>query len=152
MNRAYRGLQGLLWFISASHVVLGGAIILSEQLQRYVADLYGVSVELEPQLCYILRPLGAFMVALGVIAGAAALRPLRHRTIIWALAGLFVVRVLQRIVFREEIGELFGISNAKLITASVFFGILAILLIVLLQLAARTEPHTTSSTEHTIGT
>ncbi|MCA9253741.1 MAG: hypothetical protein KDA54_21645 [Phycisphaerales bacterium] len=139
MNSAYRSLQVLLWFISASHVALGAAIALSERLQGFMATLYGVTLEIEPQMQYMLRPLGAFMMALGVAAGAAALRPLRHQPIIWGFVGLFVVRVFQRIVFHDLIAERFGISSSKLITASAFFGILALLLILFLRLAVRAD-------------
>jgi hypothetical protein len=145
MNLAYRSLQVLLWFISASHVVLGGAIMISERLQGFIATLYGASVEIEPQLQYMLRPLGAFMLALGIAAGAAAMRPLRYQPIVWAFVVLFGLRVIQRLVFRDLISERFGITNSKLIGASVFFGILAVLLIVLLRSAARIESPKTSS-------
>ena len=114
-------LQGFLWFICAVHVLVGVGINFSTDFIYLVASAYGAQVDLTPQLVTILHPLGAFMFMLGVFAGVAALDPLRYRPIVYGFSALFVIRSLQRVIFKHQIEDALGIGPWKNITSIVFF-------------------------------
>jgi hypothetical protein len=129
----YRILQGLLWFAAASHIVIGGGIMFSDDFQRALAPLYGAEVNWTAQFTYILRPLGAFMFVFGILIAAAALDPLRHRAIVYGLCGVLSLRVLQRVLFYREVQEGFGINLGWYLAMGGFFLAMAIAIVLLLQ-------------------
>lgn len=131
-------LQAVLWMVCAFHVAMGAGLNLSTDFVEPAAKIYGADVdEWSPQFLYIVRPLGVFMLALGVLAGAAALDPVKHRVTIYVFAGIFIIRALQRIVFSAEIHDTFGIAGERNIGNMIFFFALAAVLIVLDQLTHR---------------
>jgi hypothetical protein len=133
-------LQVMMWFVCATHLVIGLGVNVSPQFVDTAARMYGA----EPrawslEFLHILKPLGAFMIALGAVATLAALDPQRYRPIIYVFAGLFVLRAVHRLLFSQEIANAFGISSERSMSNMVFFFALAAVLIVLDQLANRTE-------------
>jgi hypothetical protein len=105
----------------------------------FVAGLYGAEVNWTPEFTYILKPLGAFMFALGLICIGAARKPLQNRVIIYSFVTLFVIRSLQRLVFGQEISEVFSIEVSRNMGNMVFFLALAASLVIFERMA-RAEP------------
>ncbi len=139
-------LQAMLWMVCAFHVAMGvGLNLPGDEVVNGAARMYGAGVaEWSPQFLYILRPLGVFMLALGVFAGAAALDPLRHRLTIFVFAGIFIARALQRLMFGDEVTEIFGIDSGRNMGNMVFFVGLAAILIVLDWLVRSSSPRAKS--------
>ena len=135
-------LKVVLWFVCLSHIGLGASIMISGTLQQKAAGLYGAQVDWQPQFVYILRPLGAFMLMLGVIGIAAARNPLRYSVIGYAFVVLLLIRVTQRVVFRGDIEQAFQIAQSRNLVNAGFFLLIAVVLAVLLHLAARREAPT----------
>ena len=128
-------LQLTLWFICAFHLFTGAGLIFSEGFVETAAKMYGAEqAEWNGQFLYILRPLGVFMVALSVFAAAAAKSPAKYRLTIYVFAGIFFLRALQRILFGEEITQLFGIDSGRNTANMVFFFVFGGFLIALDQL------------------
>ena len=128
----------MMWMVCAFHVLTGAGLNLSSDFVNTAANWYGAEVtQWSPQFRYILRPLGVFMVALGVLAAVAALKPLQNRTTIYVFAGIFIVRALHRLVWGQEISDIFGIASSRNVSNMIFFFALAAVLIVLDQLAHR---------------
>lgn len=136
---ALRLLQGLLWFVCLGHVVIGSGAFASADFQRNLAPLYGAEVVWTEQLTYTLRMLGAFMLVLGLLAGVAALDPLRWRPIVYGLSGVMTLRFVQRVLFYREAVEGFHLNPTWYFTLGGFFLALAFALLVLLQLARRPD-------------
>lgn len=132
-----RLLQGLLAFAGVCHLAIGGGIMLSPAFQDWAAKLYGATVDWTPPLRYILRPLGAFMVALGGLGVAAAFDPLAHPEIVYAFVALLLIRDVQRLLLRRELYAAFRISPRKNLITGGFFLAIAVGLVALLQLASR---------------
>jgi hypothetical protein len=128
-----RVLQGLLAYVCLSHIVIGAGAMLSPGFQRWMADLYGVQAELSPQVVYLARPLGAFMLVLGLMGLAAVRDPVRYRVLVYGFAGVLLLRDLQRLAHQQEITEVFGISQGWNLAVGAFFLALAVGLVVLLQ-------------------
>jgi hypothetical protein len=124
-------LQGLLCFVCAAHVVIGVGVNLAPGFPPLIAGIYGATVDWTPQFTYILKPLGAFMLTVGLLAGIAATDPVRHQAVVYAVALLFVIRSAQRVVFADETFRAFGITLARDVAVASFFLALALVLVVL---------------------
>ncbi len=132
-------LQLVMGMVCAFHVIMGICLNFSTAMVDQAARLYGAEVAegWSPQFLYILRPLGVFMLALGVFAALAAMNPRAHRTTIYVFAGVFVVRALHRVIFSSELSEVFGIASGRNAGNIAFFLGLAAVLILLDQLVHR---------------
>jgi hypothetical protein len=133
----FRLLQALLWFASLSHIIIGACLMLSPELQRPVAALYGAEVDWTVQFTYILRPLGAFMFVLGLLLAVAALDPWKHRLIVYGLCGVLFLRALQRLLLRQDIQDAFRVSPGRDLGMAGFFVAEAVVILVLLHRAGK---------------
>jgi hypothetical protein len=86
-----------------------------------MASYYGATVDWTPEFVYFVKPLGAFMFVLGVLAVVAARDPVGNRWVVYGFVVLFTIRGLQRIVFQEEIANAFAISGGRNIGNAIFF-------------------------------
>jgi hypothetical protein len=124
-------LQALLCFVCAAHVVIGLGVNLAPGFPPIMAGIYGATVDWTPQFTYILKPLGAFMLTVGLLAGLAATDPVRYSAVVSAVAVLFVIRSAQRLVFADESMRAFGITLARDVVVASLFLALALVLVVL---------------------
>jgi hypothetical protein len=132
---AYVALRVLLAYVCLSHVILGGLGFLFPPdpiALRIIKATYGATVVLTPQLIHVIRMLGAFMIAIGFLAGLAFTNPFRNRAIIWGIILLLILRVSQRFIFAAEIQEAFGVTSGRLVLQAVFFLAIALGLLLLL--------------------
>jgi hypothetical protein len=135
-----RVLKVLLWLVCGSHLALGIAGVLSPTWAVEAARLfYGANLELTPVVVHLLRILGAYMIAMGLLGGVAALDPQKNRPFIIAIAILLAIRVLQRLLHAEAIQSNFGISDLRIWFQSGYFAALAA---ALLYLMPKREPTT----------
>ena len=126
-------LRALLALVCASHLCIGlGLLLGGETAVQFLAKGYGATEGLDaPSFLYSLKPLGAYMIAIGAIAAAAFYQPWEHRIAIYGVALLLVIRVAQRWVYAEEIREAFGITTPHRVAQSLFFFALAAALLAL---------------------
>lgn len=115
-------LRVYLLLICAYHIISALATNFPLGWKECIAsDLYSAKVNWdEPQFVYIIKPLGAFMFALGIMAAIAATNPIRNRAIGYGFATLFTLRGIQRIVFKDEIMNTFKISEDSNTRATAF--------------------------------
>jgi hypothetical protein len=133
-------LQVLLGLAGVAHVLIGAGVNLSSRFPAVVARLYGAQIDWSPQFAYILKPLGVFMIVLGALILAAARDPVKHGAVVNALVTLLALRILQRIVCRQEIADAFAMTAQRNITNIVFFLILAVAIFVLHRQARKVVP------------
>jgi len=101
------------------------------------SSLYNAQVDWsDGQFAYIMKPLGAFMIALGVMAAMAARNPLGNRSIIIGFAVLFTMRGLQRLLYMSEIESVFAIPASRSLVQMVVMLALALGLVLLLRAAS----------------
>lgn len=135
-STSMRLLKAYLWFIAAFHLAVGLAVNFSLPLTRAIAEGYGATVDWTPQFVYILHPLGAFMIILGVVAAAAAREPMRYSAVVLGFVALFTIRALHRVVHADTLASAFGIEPSRnMVNMAVFFA--QALLLFLLWRAAR---------------
>lgn len=142
-SRTMSALQFFLWFACAFHVIVGLGLNIFPGFPQAMASYYGAEVNFTPELIYILKPVGAFMLVVGFMAGAAARDPLGHRAVVYGLILLFVVRGLQRIIFQEEIANAVAIATSRNLINAAFFLLLAVVLAVLFNIAGKEKLGTT---------
>jgi len=146
--KALAGLKGLLWFVALSHVGVGLGIMFAPGFQEFMAGIYGADVTWSPELVYLLRPMGVFMLGLGLLGIAAALDPLRYRVVIFAFVIVLLLRVGQRVIHRDEIAMAFDLPVGRQLLNGSFFFLIALALLVLTFAAGRQRaqeaapPHT----------
>jgi len=130
MKPNIRVLQALMWFVCAFHVVVGAGLNVAPGFVDTMAKLYGAKVdEWSPQFLYIMYPLGAFMLALGVVAALCAREPARYRPVVYVFAGLFTIRALHRLFLGQTATAVFGISTGRNMANMTFFFALAATLV-----------------------
>jgi hypothetical protein len=124
--------------VCAFHVFVGLSLNLDLGLKEWVgSSLYNATVDWsDGQFLYIMKPLGAFMIALGIMAAMAARNPLGHRSIIIGFAILFTMRGLQRLLYMSEIESVFAIPASQSMVQMVVMLSLAAGLLLLLRAAS----------------
>ena len=128
-------LRFFLWFSCAFHLIVGIGLNVSPTFPQLMAGYYGAAVEFSPQFLYILKPLGAFMVMVGLVLVSAALDPLKNAAIVYALVALLAIRGLQRFVFQDAIVDGFVIDPTRNVVNGIVFLLLAASFAVLFKLA-----------------
>jgi hypothetical protein len=126
-----RILKAYLWFIAIFHLFVGLAVNMSEPFTKMIAAGYGARVDWTSQFTYILHPLGAFMIILGVLAACAARNPDRYDVVVLGFVILFAIRALQRVLYADVLESAFGISSSRNTLNVVLFAAQAVVLFVL---------------------
>ena len=125
-------LRLMLLGVCLAHLGIGLGINFCPDFPKILAPLYGVTqVEWSPQFLYILRPIGAYMVVMGLLAAVAMVDPRKHSAIIYGIALLLVLRGIQRIVFQADIMQAFGIEAFQNTINACFFAGLGVVLFLL---------------------
>ncbi len=126
-------LRAILVLVAVSHVILGLLACLAGAgtVTSLVTDIYGVKLTLTPQLHHVIRIVGAFMIAIGIMAAFAVRDPVRNRAIVDGIGILQLIRAAQRVFFTAQIQEAFAMPSGRLLLQSAFFFALGVLLLVL---------------------
>ena len=137
MNSNVAWLSRFLWVVCAFHLLVGLSLNVDIGLREWVgSSLYNAQVDWsDGQFAYIMKPLGAFMIALGIMAAFAARNPLGNRPIIIGFAILFTMRGLQRLLYMREIESVFAIPSSRSMIQMVVMLALALGLVLLLRAA-----------------
>lgn len=133
--KSLQALKLFLWAICAFHVIVGIGLNLSPAFPQLMAGYYGATVHWTADFLYILKPLGAFMLVMGVLAGVAATDPIRHAPIVYGFVLLFALRTLQRIIHQGELADVFNIATTRNLGNIVFFAGMALGLYLLYRAA-----------------
>jgi hypothetical protein len=119
-------LKVILGLVCLAHIGLGIAGFMAGDVATQVAKVaYGANLMLTPQSEHLVRILGAFMIAIGALAGMAIRDPGRHRATILAIVLLLALRVTQRLLHADEIQSTFGIAKTHIWLQSAYFAALA---------------------------
>lgn len=126
-------LRVILVVVCASHLVLGSVafVAIPEVVTSFAAASYGATITLTPPLQHAVRIVGAFMLAIGVMAFFAVRNPVRNRAIVDGIGILQLLRVSQRIVFATQVQEAFAVPSGRLWAQSAFFLALGLALLLL---------------------
>jgi hypothetical protein len=107
-------LQVVLWMICLYHVFLGVCGFLSEELAARLADIvFSIKLEPTPQISYLAKLLGIYAVVFGLMTAIAALAPERHPMLLKLVILLYVLRVLNKVVFSALFAQAFAVPAAR---------------------------------------
>ena len=132
MNRD-TALKVLLALVGLAHLMLGliANVAPPETLVKVASVFYGATVEVTSQSHHVIRIVGAFMIGVAVMAFLACRDPQHNQAIILGIITVLVLRVIQRIVFAQEITGAFQVPTARVWLQVAFFLLTAIALFVL---------------------
>lgn len=132
MTRVRFALQLVLGLVAVTNGLVGLLGVLPGiDVSRVATAFYSASLTVDPQVEHITEMFGAYMLTVGVMAGFAAWRPERYSVITLSVAGMLVLRTVQRVWFAAEQTEVFGISGAYYWGQTIVFFLAAVALLVL---------------------
>src|SRR3989338_10682181 len=89
--------QILLYIIAIYHMALGiMGIFFKSQAVLIARSFFSFNLDYTSQIKWIINPFAAYVFIFGIFVWVAATNPSKYRLVIWAILGLFVIRVLQR--------------------------------------------------------
>jgi hypothetical protein len=110
MKRPYAVWQVLLWIIALYHGAIGLILLGSgDQALKLAKSLAGMTLTGSPELGIIGEIFGCYLLAFALLMAAAAWNPVKNRAAVTIGLLLFVLRVVQRVVFAEKVMTVFQI-------------------------------------------
>ena len=102
MNRDL-GLKAVLWMIAVYHFVMGvGAFLSADLAQKMAHSIFGIDLTLDPATSFIVKVLAVYAITFGEIAMIAARDPMRYRVLLNVVVFLYVLRIVNKIVFKSQ--------------------------------------------------
>lgn len=102
----YLPVQAILWVIAAYHGLVGiAATFFVSHTTTLAGMMFGVEVTMNSQTELLVRYLGAFAIAFGIMAAMAAIDPARNKTFIYGAVVYFFVRACDRVLFASLFAE-----------------------------------------------
>ena len=95
-----KGFKFVLTLIGIYHLALGLLpFVPTDFAARLVSALFGMTIEVTPQLHYVARLMGAYALIFGVVTLIVASQPDRYRAFTPVILALYAVRIVNRILF-----------------------------------------------------
>ena len=99
--------------IAVYHIIFGLALLFSGELAIRLARLLaGLTVEGTPQMGVVGEIFGCYLLAFGLMMVFVVVDPVKNRSMISVALTLFVLRVVQRVVFASKTMAILGLSAA----------------------------------------
>jgi len=129
MNKKLLPYRMLAGFVGVYHIMLGLLLLVSGEMAINAAkSMAGMTIIANPQFGVIGEILACYFIAFGLMMGLAAWNPIKNRSLITIGLVLFVLRLLQRIVFADKTMEVFQISSTRYWAAFVIVLIISVIL------------------------
>ena len=119
------------WIAGLYHVILAAIALLLpiEVTSKAFTMALGVNLAVTPQLEFIGKYVGVYMLAFGIMLIMIALNPVRYRSLAYVAVALFGIRFLNRIIFFGALTSTLGMTMTRNIIGSAlvfifFIGIL----------------------------
>ena len=107
----YSLLKVVLYVLSVYHILLGiFAFLPTSTSAKMLRLLFDMNVNTTPQLTYFGNLLGIYMFVFGIFMIIAASNPIKYRAIILVGAGVYLLRIVNRILFNGILVDSFGVS------------------------------------------
>ena len=120
-------LKIVLAVISVYHIFLGILAYLSGQWAVGIAKIvFGMTFSVNDQLLYVTKLLGIYALVFGIFAAMAAANPQKYRHVVEIGILLYVLRLINRLVFAGQIQQAFQVSTSSMLVEVlliIFFGL-----------------------------
>jgi len=115
-------LRALMSWVCAGHFATGVlALISGDRAIRLGGRFYQADFTPTKQFEIILRPLGAYMLALAFLQAKAIADPARYKAVVDATLLVFLLRQIQRSLYARDVQSAFGISPQSHAITSWYF-------------------------------
>lgn len=123
--------QVLTGFISVYHLILAilGTFGSSTLVINVITSVYGVSPDSNLQFLYLVKFVAIYFLVVSLVAAFITYKPAYYADLVWVLVTLFVVRIVERIVFYDLLNAAFGTSFERNMMVVIPLVILTCLLI-----------------------
>lgn len=129
MNKKLLPYRILAGFVGVYHIMLGLLLLFSGEMAIKAAkSMAGMTIIGSPELGVVGEVLACYIIAFGLMMGLAAWNPIKNRSLITIGLVLFVLRLLQRIVFADKTMEVFQIPSTRYWAAFVIVLIISVIL------------------------
>jgi len=130
--KTYTGLRILAGFMGIYHVLMGLFGMVSGQMAARVGHvLWGAHVTVDAQFSYLAKFLAAYVIAFGLMLLFVAKDPVRYAPLVYVAALLGAIRIVERLVFADELQAAFSIGMTRTIGTVVVVAALNLGLILL---------------------
>ncbi|HEX8968516.1 MAG TPA: hypothetical protein VF937_11585 [Chloroflexota bacterium] len=103
-------LHAVLSWICAGHIITGlAALVSGKRAIRLGATLYRANFSPSKQFEVIVRPLGAYILALAFLQARALREPERYAAVLDATLLVFALRQIERALYASDVQDAFGI-------------------------------------------
>lgn|SRR5215471_3978374 len=130
--KTYLSLRILAGFMGVYHLLMGLFGIASGQMAARAAHvLWGAQVNVDAQFSYLAKFLGAYVIAFGLMLLFVAKDPVRYGSLVYVAAFLGAIRIMERLVFANELQAGFSIGMNRTIVTIIVVAALNLGLILL---------------------
>lgn len=120
----------VLGIVCLYHLCTGLLMTLSQSSAEWLGRIgFGLNEMPGAAAMPIIRMLGAYMLLAGVLLALVIWQPVRHRAVLSALAGLVVLRSLQRLIYADELAASLGIAASRNRISITVLSVMAIALV-----------------------
>jgi hypothetical protein len=81
--------------------------ISGEMAAKIAASVFGMTLNVTPQLHYLTKLLGIYAAVFGVLALMVAARPVEYRQLTFVIVALYAARILNRVIFLGQFMDAF---------------------------------------------
>ena len=125
--KSLKPIKVLAGFIGIYHIILGLIGSISGELGAQAARaIFDARVDITPQFSYLVKYLGAYTIAFGVMMLLVAWNPVKYRLFIYVGILLIAVRITQRLIFASQLESAFGISWGRNLLNTTIIALLAL--------------------------
>ena len=115
-------LRLVLGIIVFTYCLLGiGALVGGTVAQDLLSFVYGTFLLSTPEIIYLVRVIGVFLLGIGIIGAFAWYAPVKHRPLIGVVALFLVLRGIQKLVMIEVIAQTFSIPVERTLLSACFY-------------------------------
>lgn len=110
-----RLLKIILAVISIYHIAFGLTAFVSKNLAARIArDIFHMNLVLTDQLGYIVGLLAIYAIIFGFFTALATFNPAKYSYVIYVGILLYLLRLINRLIYADVVGDAFGVSNLNL--------------------------------------
>ena len=118
------------WWAGLYHLGLGVTGVFADPplMASIINRVFGASLEITPQVFYLVKFCSAYMIAFALAMILLALQPEKHKKLLWIPLSLFAIRLLERLYFSDLLTHSLGIPFRQEMITTVILAVLIVLL------------------------
>jgi hypothetical protein len=109
-------LKLVLYSIALYHLGMGLGAVISERVTEQLAwSVFGIRLKLAPQSSYLVKLLGVYVIAFGLVVGLAAQAPERYPGLLQIIVVLYAMRIANKVGHQALYKEAFQATDHRIL-------------------------------------